>query len=139
MAKITVTGAEFANIVTLFLYDKLQHPDDIVEADINETFNALAEVLMRRGLKAPLLQCYMDMDPQLRVKYRMIRNVFIDNDSTQTALIEIRKDKRAEVLKPGVFTRIKSYLKKIITLGLTVKGVGSFINKDKNDEEGGNK
>lgn len=79
MAKITVTGGDFANIVMLFLYDKLRNPDQIVEADINEIFNAFVEVLMRRGLKAPLLQCYIDMNPQLRVKYRLIRDVFIDN------------------------------------------------------------
>ncbi len=129
MAKITVSGGDFANIVMLFLYDKLKNPDEIIEADINEIFNAFAEVLMRRGLKAPLLQCYIDMNPQLRVKYRLIRNVFIDNQSTSNVVIEIRKDKREKILKPGVFQRIRTYVKKIVDLGTIVTAATGVINK----------
>lgn len=136
MAKITVKGGDFANVVVCFLYDKLQHPEQILEADVNEIFNALAEVLMRRGMKAPLFQCYMRMDPQLRVRYRMIRNVFIDNGSTKTALIEIRKDERAKVLKTGTFDRIKKFVKKIAVLGLVAavkKGIDLIKGKKPNE------
>lgn len=131
MAKLTVTGSEFSDVVMLFLYDKLLHPDDIIEADVNEKFNAFAEVLMRRGMKGPLLQCYMDMDPMLRVKYRLIRDVFIDKPNNKISYIEIRKDVRTEVLKPGVFTRIKKFLKKIITLGLVVTAVKGVVSGSK--------
>jgi len=131
MAKLTLTGSEFGDIVMLFLYDKLQHPDQILEADINETFNAFAEVLMRRGMKAPLLQCYMDTDPMLRVKYRQIRDVFIDTPNNKTSYIEIRKDERPEVLKVGVFDRIKKFVKKIITLGLVVATVKAVVGSKK--------
>ena len=31
MAKITVTGSDFANIVMCFLLDKIQHPEEVVE------------------------------------------------------------------------------------------------------------
>lgn len=131
MAKLTVTGSEFADIVMLFLYDKLSHPDEIIEADVNETFNAFAEVMFRRGMKAPLLQCYMDMNPQLRVQYRLIRNTFMDNANGKISYIEIHKDVRPDTLKPGVFKRIKSIVKKIVLLGLAVKAVGAITNKIK--------
>jgi hypothetical protein len=135
MAKITVNGGDFGNIVMLFLYDKLLHPDEIIEADINEKFNAFAEVLMRRGMKAPLLQCYSDMDPMLRVRYRQIRDVFIDNDRNKNVIIEIRKAERPEVLEPGVFTRIKKFLKKIIVLGLVTTTVHKLIKNNKVEEK----
>lgn len=117
--KITVSEGDFGNIVLLFLYDKLLHPEEIIEYDINERFNAVMEVLARRGLKGPLLQCYGRMNPQLRVRYRQIRNVFRDVPSTNSVIIEIRKTKRDKVLKHGVFKRIKNFLKKILTLGLS--------------------
>lgn len=123
MAKLTLTGKDFANFTMLFLHDKLLRPDEIIEADINETFNAFAEVLMRRGMKAPLLQCYMKMDPSMRVKYRLIRDVFTDKPNNKVSYIEIRKDERPAVLKVGTFDRIKSFLKKIVTLGLVVATV----------------
>ena len=117
MAKLTLTGSEFCDLIECFLYDKLNNPDEIIEFDVNERFNAFMEVMARRGTKGPLLQCYMDMDPQLRVKYRMIRSVFIDG-GTSIATIEIHNDKRPEVAKVGFIARIKNYLKKILTLGL---------------------
>lgn len=137
MAKLTLSGADFANFTMLFFYDKLLHPDSIIEADVNETFNAFAEVLMRRGMKAPLLQCYMDMDPMLRVKYRLIRDVFIDTPNNKTSYIEIRKDIRTEILKPGVFTRIKKILKKIVTLGLVVATVKAVVGSKKDVNNNG--
>jgi hypothetical protein len=131
MAKLTLTGSEFANIVMLFLYDKLSHPDEIIEADVNETFNAFMEVMFRRGMKAPLLQCYMDMKPQLRVQYRLIRNTFMDNTSGKISNIEIHKDVRPDTLKPGVFKRIKNIVKKIVLLGLAIKAGSVIANKVK--------
>lgn len=117
MAKLNITGAEFSDIVICFLLDKVQHPEEVIEFDVNENFNAFAEVLARRGMKAPLLQCYMNMDPQTRVKYRLIRNVFRDVPGTETAFMEISKDKREATMKVGVFARIKKFVKKLLTLG----------------------
>ena len=135
MAKLTLSGSEFGDVVMLFLYDKLLHPDQILEADINETFNAFAEVLMRRGMKAPLLQCYMDTNPMLRVKYRLIRDVFIDKPNNKTSYIEINKDVRPEVLKVGTFDRIKKFLKKILVLGLVTTTVHNLIKNKKVEEK----
>jgi len=117
MAKLNLTGAEFSDIVICFLLDKLQHPEEVIEFDVNENFNAFAEVLARRGMKAPLLQCYMAVDAQTRIKYRLIRNVFRDVPGTDTAFIEISKDKREATMKIGVFARIKKFVKKLLTLG----------------------
>lgn len=118
MPKITVTGSEYADITACFLMDKLTNPDEVIEYDVNERFNALVEVLARRGMKAPLLQTWLDMDPQTRVKYRQIKQVFRDGAQGKVTYIEIHKDKRSEIIKPGVFQRIKNIVKKIITLGL---------------------
>jgi hypothetical protein len=106
----------------------------VIEFDVNEKFNALAEVLARRGMKAPLLQCWMDMDPQTRVKYRMIKNVFRDVPGSSTAQIYIEKDERKAAMEPGVFARIKKFVKKLLVVAAVV-GAARAATKSKDEED----
>jgi hypothetical protein len=133
--KLTVTGAKFGDLVVCFLLDKLQHPDSVLEYDVNEKFNALVEVLMRRGMKAPLFQYYMNIDAQTRTNYRMIRNVFRDVPGSDTAYIEIVKDERKAAMEPGVFDRIKKFAKKLLIAVAVAAVVKKIAGKPKETED----
>lgn len=134
MATLNLTGSEFADVVVCFILDKLQHPTDVVEFDLNPKFNALAEVLGRRGMKAAFLQVYMSMDPQTRVKYRLIRDVFRDVPGGSIEGIQIHKDERKKEMEVGIFAKIKKFVKKLLVV-VAVAGAAKLAAGQKEVEE----
>jgi hypothetical protein len=73
-----------------------------------------------RGMRTILQQYYMRLDPQMRVRHRFIRNVYLDNAKTKNVFIEIRKDVKP-VEKSGLVRRTGEFLAKVLTLGLYKK------------------
>lgn len=114
--KLTLTASEFADICVFFFLDKLQHPDEVLPAEYAEKFNALAEVMKRRGFRSAFLWYYMKSNPQRRVRYRYIRNVFRPNSPSKAVhWIEIRPDPEPE-RKVGIISRILTHVKNILYL-----------------------
>jgi hypothetical protein len=113
-----LTASEFADILMLALFDKLQHPDQFVPAELNEPFYALAEVLKRRGVRSTLLQYYLKSDPIMRTRYRMIRKVFYPSvkDNSTISYFEVRSQAMPPP-KEGMITRIVSMVKNFVGLG----------------------
>lgn len=118
MPKLVLTASEFADILMLALFDKLQHPDQFVPAELNEPFYALAEVLKRRGVRSTLLQYYLKSDPIMRTRYRMIRKVFYPSvkDNSTISYFEVRSQAMPPP-KEGMITRIVSMVKNFVGLG----------------------
>ena len=113
--KLTVTGKEFADVIACFLKDKLVNPDIILEEDIAEEFNALSEIMLRKGMKTMLVRYYLNMNPTLRVKYKKIRDIFIKDKSLNNVIIEINRDKREEKKsRSGILNKIKRVIVKIV-------------------------
>jgi hypothetical protein len=74
MAKINLSVSEFENIVITFLLYKMLNTDFIETT--NEDFNDMVEIMEKKGLQPLFLRYYLNMDPQLRVEFKRIKNVF---------------------------------------------------------------
>lgn len=118
--KLTLTSTQFCQIVMCMLYDQLVRPDEIVPILVNQDYNDLMTLFKQRGMRTILQQYYMRLDPQMRVRYRFIQDVFRDNAKANTAFIEIRKERVPEEEK-GLVRRTGEFLMKVITLGLYKK------------------
>jgi len=111
MAKINITPDEFGDVVVAFLFDKLLHKEDV--SPNNENFNKFIDNLDKRSGKSLLRDAFLSMDPDMRLKYKRIKDVFEGLDETQT-VISIKPKK--EVAKKAKKKRsiIKSLIKKLI-------------------------
>lgn len=88
MSQIHVLPDEFADLVIAFLLEAIR--DDEVVAN-NERFRELVHWLEKRGAKTQLLQDYLEMDAETRVKYKRIKNTFKGGESSR---INIGQDKQ---------------------------------------------
>lgn len=105
------------------LYDQLVRPDETLPILIDQDYNDLMTLFKNRGMRTILQQYYMRLDPQMRVRHRFIRNVYLDNNKTKNVFIEIRKDEKPKEMegKVGLVRRTGEFLAKVLTLGLYKK------------------
>ncbi len=113
MPRLSIDTSEFADYVACFLLDKMNNMSEVVP--YNEDFNDFCEILKHKGTRATLITYYMHMDPQTRVRYRLIRDVFITNGILPTADLHITKDVAPVVPKPKM-----TLLKKVMAAGLAI-------------------
>lgn len=110
--RLTIEGKDFANIVVLFLLDKLNHPDEVLSG-VNPSFDAFAEVLNKKGVRALMTKYYLNLTGQDRVMYKRIRGVFTENKPPKDVVFDISKDDYEEVVgKGGIFKKIERLVKK---------------------------
>jgi hypothetical protein len=124
MPRIKVTSSEYGDIVAAFLYDKLINPDAVIPNLNNPEFDGLMEIMNRKGMRAVLMHYWLSMDPQMRVKYRLIQNTFRPSKPGSTTMIEINWEQAVEYApgeEPGFITRairkVGKVLKKFLTGG----------------------
>ena len=113
--RLTLTVTEFVNVMACFLYDQVTHPEDSIPAKLDQDWADLLEVFNRKGMKSPLLQYYLQNDPQIRIRYNLIKKVFTADKPDNVVYIEIRGQKLPE---QGIVKKTGNFLKKIVTLGL---------------------
>jgi hypothetical protein len=110
--RLRLKSSDFANLILNFLLDKIMHPDDILESDINPEFNAVMDILDKKGVKSPLLRFYMSPENrEYRVMYKRIRGVFTEKKSPNNVEIAIERDERPEK-KGKVLGKLERLLKK---------------------------
>lgn len=128
MPRLNVKTTEFADIVCCFLLDKMNNSDTVLPLNAgNENFEDFIEVMKHKGLRSVLLTYYMHMDPQTRVRYRLIRDVFNVGGQMPTADIHME---HVDVEVPAVIAKPKrTLLKKIITAGLAIITGAKILNK----------
>lgn len=121
--RLTLTSKQFCQIMMCILYDQLVHPDETLPILIDQDYNDLMTLFKNRGMRTILQQYYMRLDPQMRVRHRFIRNVYLDNNKTKNVFIEIRKDEKPKEMegKVGLVRRTGEFLAKVLTLGLYKK------------------
>jgi len=122
MPRLSIDTDEFADYVAAFLLDKMNNMDTVVPG--NENFNDFCEILKHKGTRATLITYYMHMDPQTRVRYRLIRNVFITDGKLPTADLHITKTEPPLVPKPK-----RTLLKKVLAAGLAIITGKSIVDK----------
>lgn len=115
--KLTLTATQFCQVVMCMLYDSLVHPDETAPILINQDYNDLMTLFKNRGMRTILQQYYMRLDPQMRMRYRFIEDVFKDSAKSGSAFIEIRREK-VPAEKKGLVRSTGEFLLKVVTLGL---------------------
>jgi hypothetical protein len=116
--RLTLTATEFVNLIACFLYDQVTHPDESVPSHIDPEWADFIEVLNRKGMRTPLLQYYLQNDPQIRLRYNLIKDTFRDNTKSGVSYIEIRNQKMPKEEETGLINKAGKFLKRISTLGL---------------------
>ena len=93
MASINITSDEFADLVVLFLLDKVANPDGVVPN--NEMFNKFIERVGNK-IKPQLVQYFLDLDAYSRVMYKRIQPPLLKdgNKSTYTIAIQNKVEKK---------------------------------------------
>ena len=84
--RINVTPSEFADIICIFLLQKLLHPDEVVFE--NEPFNKIMDIMNNKGMRSQLLQHFLSLPSHTRVKYKFIAKSFT-YDTNETSIIYI--------------------------------------------------
>ena len=113
--KINIEGKHFADISLLFLLDKMNNPDEILGDGLNPAFDAISEVLSKKGMRTYLMKYYLNLDGQDRIRYKRMRGVFTSKKSPADAIIDISRDDRKEIEekeKSGVFKKIERLVRK---------------------------
>jgi len=107
--KINVNSNEYPNMVVAYLFDKLLHLDTVSPG--NKEFMLFMEDMRVRGMLPLARTYYLSMDTKWRVKYKLIKDVFLSDapDSTYS-IINIYADP-VKVKKQGI---IKTVLKKLL-------------------------
>jgi len=116
MAQIIKTSSEFADIISIFLLDKLQNMDKVVIDNID--FNMIMEIMKDRGMKTYLLKYYMALKPLQRMDYKRIRSSFTNTGKSNTIVINGTKISSKE--KEGIMKKI---LKKALTMLVASKQI----------------
>ena len=115
MSQIQVDPEEFADIVLIFLQDSMREgllPE-------NERFTKFIGQLEKKGFKTHLLQHYLDMSSQTRVKYKRIKQTFAGGDSSKINIIHQSFDPNAALKnnpKDGIVKKTIKTLKRSIGL-----------------------
>lgn len=93
--KINITPEEFADLVVVFLFDKIVRNDEVIPE--YEAFNEIVENLEKKGAKSPLMQYYLSLDAEERRNYKRINGAFTNgSQSNYTINIAMEKEKRNE-------------------------------------------
>lgn len=111
MAKVNVTPNEFADLVVIFLFDKFLHPNEIVSD--NKLFNELIDNMRGKGMKPLLMNYYMDLDANMRVKYKRIKDV-LDGTSSESSVINILPEKVGREREKKKVGSIRKIVKKLM-------------------------
>lgn len=87
MASINITSDNFADLVVLFLLDKVANPDEVVPD--NEMFNQFIEKVGTK-IKPQLVQYFLNLDALSRVQYKRIQPPLLKDGSKTTYTIAIQ-------------------------------------------------
>ncbi|MFW6129962.1 MAG: hypothetical protein ACOC56_02185 [Atribacterota bacterium] len=88
MASIVVDSNTFPDIVASYLLDIMINDSEIE----NELFDEILEKLQRGGMKSYLMNYFLQMDGESRIKYKMIKQT-LRNETNQKSVITIREVK----------------------------------------------
>ena len=111
--KVNIEGKNFADIVVLFLLDKMNHPDEVLPG-VNPAFDALMEIFRKKGLRSLLMKYYLSLGGQERVMYKRIRGVFTPKKQPSVLVLDTKRDDYEEVeeKKVGVMRKIERFVKR---------------------------
>ena len=98
MAKVKLTPEEWGDFVMVFLLDSIVH-DGIL--DENPEFRDMIEEFKKKGVKSKLLKYYLSLPADIRMRYKRMKPVMLQETGEEQGDIAIRK-KATTVLKKAV-------------------------------------
>jgi len=113
MGKIIVDPEEFFDIIMIFLFDIINNREEILLK--NEDIVDILNIFERKGLKSPLMQYYLNLTSEQRVKYKRIRDSFY-TQSVNESNIKITSNKDSITEDNENFYDIKDSIKRCISL-----------------------
>ena len=112
MATLNLNNKEFANLVIIFLLDSITNPEQATSENLLNFLNKHGSTI-----KPALLKQYLNMDSEIRLKYRRISGVFSGADkSIQQIRISPELESEKPEKKEGKIKKIvKKVAKKLLT------------------------
>jgi hypothetical protein len=111
MGKATVKPNEFFDLVMIFLYDIMNNIDYTILDD--PEIMGILDVFKNKGLKTHLMQYYLHLTGEQRVKYKFIKDVFYTT-AANNSIINILHDN--DINENINFYDTKDTIKKCISL-----------------------
>ena len=118
--RLSLTTTQFCQLIQCCIYDQLVRPDEIIPILNNQDYNDLMTLYKQRGMRTILQQYYFRLDPQMRIRHRMIDDMLRNNGKKTDAMLDIRKEKIPKA-KKGIIRRTGEFLAKVMTLGMYKK------------------
>jgi hypothetical protein len=128
MSKVIVDTNEFADLIIVFLYDKLLNPTEVVTE--NEKFDLLTSKLYGKGLRSMFMKYYLDLPADMRIRYKRLKKVF--TGEAKNALIRINKAKEVEKEEEEEGKVLKG-IKKAITKAAKTLAAGNELDDEELD------
>ena len=126
--KLNLSPDEFADFCILFLLDNMTNKDMIVKTS-NENFKLVTNKLASQGFRSIFMNYFFSVDPALRQRYRVMREIFAKKTTTAQTLyitqdynylkkLKTSKDKDKKN-KDGIVATLKKTIKMAVNLALT--------------------
>ena len=128
MAKVSISPEEFGDFVVSFLLDKTIHPEEVIPG--NEQFNKFIKDMKGKGIKSPMIQYYLTMDPNMRLYYKRVKPTFEGSGTNSVIYLMPHMDK--EKKKEGI---IKRTIKKLLKRESITKDERNLLMEYVNEEE----
>ena len=129
MAKVSISPEEFGDFVVSFLLDKTIHPDEVIPG--NEHFNKFMKDMKGKGIKSPMIQYYLSMNPNMRLYYKRVKPT-LEGDKSSNSVIYLMPHMDKEKKKDGI---IKRTIKKLLKRESITKDERNLLMEYVNEEE----
>jgi len=110
MAKISISPEEFGDFVVSFLLDKTMYPDEVIPE--NEQFNKFMKDMKGKGIKSPMIQYYLTMNPNIRLYYKRMKPTFEGDRNSNSVIYLMPQMNKKEKNEKDVI--IKRTIKKML-------------------------
>ncbi len=114
--KLTINTVQYSQLMVCLFYDQLLHPDKSIPILEDQDYNDLLSIMKHRGVLTLFQLYYMRLDPQMRMRFRLIREAFRNNNNMKDLILEVKKD-TISVPKKGIVRRTGEFVQKILGIG----------------------
>lgn len=116
MGKIIVSPDEFFSVIMVFLYDMIVNNEEILLQ--GKDIQGMIDKMIKKGMKSPLMQFYLNLNSEERLKYKRIKDSFYKKNAGETGIKIDSKKKINEDTNnlPENFYDLKDSIKRCITV-----------------------
>jgi len=116
MGKIITSPDEFFDIIMVFLYDIMSNKDTTILK--GEEREKIIDAIEKRGLRTILMQYYLYLDSEKRLKYKRIKDLFYKFNANESIIKilsgNVNEDINSDI--PDNFYKTKDTIRKCINI-----------------------